>query len=160
MWSLDLVTILIFVNRAYDQYTRGYNFSIGTTPKKFPFPSYGSSRFLAILGQSPIAIISALNFGPWSTKLGGTVGAIKTMTGNDIGPGPGLNYGERAVFRFGKKAFFCPKSVFFLEKNSFLAENHFLATFSYSKNHVRCHCGWFYWWPRQPHQVSLTMVQN
>ena len=25
---------------------------------------------------------------------------------------------------------------------------------------VRCHCGSFFWWPRQSHQVSFTKVQN
>ena len=35
---------------------------------------------LAILGQCPISIISTLNFGPWSTKLGGTIRATKKMT--------------------------------------------------------------------------------
>ena len=50
--------------------------------------------------------ISTLNFGPFSTKLGGTVGAIKKMTQNDNGPGPGRNYGETAIFTFGLKAFF------------------------------------------------------
>ena len=44
------------------------------------------------------------NFGPFSTKLGGTVWAIKKMTQNDYGPGPGRNYGETAVFTFGRKA--------------------------------------------------------
>ena len=33
----------------------------------------GSHQLLAIPGQAPIASISSLNFGPWSTKLGGTV---------------------------------------------------------------------------------------
>ena len=55
---------------------------------------------LAILGQCPIAIISTLNFGPWSMKLGGTVWATKKMTHIDNGPGLSWNYGETAVFTF------------------------------------------------------------
>ena len=47
-----------------------------------------------------------LNFGPISTKLGGTVRAIKKMTQKDNGPGPGRNYGETGVFTFGRKVVF------------------------------------------------------
>ena len=36
------MAIAILVNMAYHQYTKGYNFPIGTTPIKFPIPSYGS----------------------------------------------------------------------------------------------------------------------
>ena len=56
---------------------------------------------LAILGQCPIALISTLNFGLWSTKLGGTVQAIKKMNQSDNVLGQGLNYGETAFFTFG-----------------------------------------------------------
>ena len=38
------------------------------------------------------------------------------MTHYDNGPGPGQNYGETAVFTFGRKAFFGQKSVFFSKK--------------------------------------------
>ena len=34
------------------------------------------------------------------------------MTKNDNGPGPGRNYGETAVFTFGRKVFFWPKMGF------------------------------------------------
>ena len=77
----------------------------------------GSPRFLAISGHSHFAIISTLNFGPFSTKLGGIVQAIKKMTQNDNGPGPGRNYGETAVFTFGRK-------VVFGLKVGFNAKNH------------------------------------
>ena len=66
----------------------------------------GSPLFLAVLGHSPITIISTLNFGPISTKLGGTVRAIKKMTQKDNGPGPGRNHGETGVFTFGQKVVF------------------------------------------------------
>ena len=54
----------------------------------------GSPLFLAVSGHSHFRGISTLNFGPFSTKVGGTVRAIKKMTQNDNGPGPGRNYGE------------------------------------------------------------------
>ena len=44
--------------------------------------------------------------------LGGTVQAIKKMTQNDNGPGPGRNYGETDVFTFGRKVFFGLKMGF------------------------------------------------
>ena len=46
-------------------------------------------------------MLKTLNFGPLSTKLGGTVGAIKKITHNDNGPDLGRNYGETADFTFG-----------------------------------------------------------
>ena len=50
-----------FVKRAYHKYAWGY-------PKKIFHPEK--------ISVSEIGVIT-LNFGPWSTKLGGTVGAIK-----------------------------------------------------------------------------------
>jgi len=78
---------------------------------------WGSPRFLAILGHSHFAIISTLNFGPWSTKLGGTVWAIIKMTPNDNRPGPGRNYRETATFIFRRKRFLA-KNPFFSHKNT------------------------------------------
>ena len=49
----------------------------------------GSPLFLALLGHSHVKGRGTLNFGPISTKLGGTVRAIKKMTQKDNGPGPG-----------------------------------------------------------------------
>ena len=72
----------------------------------------GSPLFLAVLGHFPITSISTLNFGPFSTKLGGTVRAIKKMTQNDNGPGLGRNYGEMDVFTFGRKMVFWLKLGF------------------------------------------------
>ena len=96
----------IFVNGAYHQYTRGYNFPIGTTPKKISVSELGvifggSPLFLALLGHSHVRGIPTLNFGPISAKLGGTVQAIKKMTQKYNGPGPGRNYGETGVFTLG-----------------------------------------------------------
>ena len=49
--------ITIFVNRAYHQYTIGYNIPIGITPKKISVSEVwvffqGSPRFLAILSNA------------------------------------------------------------------------------------------------------------
>ena len=112
--SIFCMVIAIFVNRAYHKYTRGYNFPIRTTPKKNSVSElgvifWGSPLFLAVLGLCHDRGISTLNFGPISTKLGGTVRAIKKMTQNDNGPGLGRNYGESAVFTF---SVFWPKCVY------------------------------------------------
>ena len=86
--------IAIFVDGTNDHYTRGSNFPIGTTPKKFSFSElgvifWGSPLFLAIFGHSHFRGATTLNFGPISTKLGGIVRTIKKMTQKDNGPGPG-----------------------------------------------------------------------
>ena len=85
--SIFCFEIMIFVNRAHHQYSRGNKFPIQTTPKNSVSELWvifrGSPRFLAILSHSHYAIISTLTFGPWSMKLGGTVHVIKkwpTMT--------------------------------------------------------------------------------
>ena len=66
----------------------------------------GSPLFLAVLGLWHDRGATTLNFGPISTKLGGTVRVIKKMTQKDNGPGPGRNYGETGVFTFGRKVVF------------------------------------------------------
>ena len=109
--------IAIFVDGANDHYTRGYNFPIGTTQKKISVSKLGvifrgSSLFLALSGHSHVRGIGTLNFGPLSTKLGGTVWAIKIMTLNDNGPGLGRNYGETADFTFSRKVFFLAENTF------------------------------------------------
>ena len=48
--------IAIFVDGTNDHYTRGYNFPIGTTPKKFSVSElgvifWGSPLFLAVFGH-------------------------------------------------------------------------------------------------------------
>ena len=95
----------------YYYYTRGYNFPIGTTPKKISVSElgvifWGSPLFLAVFGHSHFRGATTLNFGPISTKLGGIVRVIKKMTQKDNGPGPGRNYGETGVFTFGRKVVF------------------------------------------------------
>ena len=107
----------IFVNRAHHQYAQGYNSPIQTTPKKNSVSELwvifqGSPLFLALLGLCQFISISTLNFGPFSAELDGTVRAIKKMTQNDNGLGPGRNYEETAVFTFGRKVFFWPKMHF------------------------------------------------
>ena len=88
--------IAIFVDGTNDHYTRGYNFPIGTTPKKFSVSElgvifWGSPLFLAVFGHSHVRRATTLSFGPISTKLGGIIRAIKKMTQKDKGPGPGRN---------------------------------------------------------------------
>ena len=105
------MVIANFVNGAYHKYTWGYNFPIRTTPKKNSISKLGvifrgSPPFLALSGHSHVRGISTLNIGPFSTKLGGTVRAIKKMTQNDNGPCRGRNYGEMDVFTFGRKVVF------------------------------------------------------
>ena len=82
--SIFCIVIAIFVHGAYNHYTRGYNFPIRTNPPKNSYPMLwvifrGSPLFLAVSGHSPITnlYLCTLNFGPFSTKLGGTIRAIK-----------------------------------------------------------------------------------
>ena len=81
---------------------RATTFSFGTPQKnsvsKLRVFFWGSPLFLAVLGLCHDRSISTLKFGPISTKLGGTVQAIKKMTQNDNGHDPGQDYGETAVF--------------------------------------------------------------
>ena len=111
----------------------GHKFPIGTTPKKNSVSELGvifwGSLFLAVFGHSHVRGISTLNFGPISTKLGGTVQAIKKMTQNDNGPGLGHQYGETAVLRSDEKCLFWQKS-FFLTKNAFYPKKN-------TQNHAR-----------------------
>ena len=115
--SIFCIVIANFVNGAYHKYTRGYNFPIRTTPQKISVSELGvifrgSPLFLALSSHSHVRGISTLIFGSFSTKLGGTVRAIKKMTQNDNGPGPGQNYGEADVFYARPKSGFWPKNGF------------------------------------------------
>ena len=109
--SIFCLVIAIFVDGTNDHYTRGYNFPIGTTPKKFSVSElgvifWGSPLFLAVFGHWRVRRATTLSFGPISTKLGRIVRTIKKMTQKDNGPGPGRNYGETGVFTFGQKLVF------------------------------------------------------
>ena len=78
--SIFCLVIAIFVDGTNDHYTRGYNFPIGTTPKKFSVSElgvifWGSPLFLAVFGHWRVRGATTLNFGLISTKLGGTVRA-------------------------------------------------------------------------------------
>ena len=57
-----------------------------------------------------IASKGILNFGPWSTKIGGTVRATKKMTHIDNRPGPSRNYGETQL-RFAETRVLAQKWV-------------------------------------------------
>ena len=97
-------------------------FPFGPTRKNIYFRAMGhflgSPLFLALLGLCQIISISTLNFGPFSTKLGRTVWAIKKMTQNDNGTGPGRNYRKTAVFMFSQKVFCWQKRVLSPQKNT------------------------------------------
>ena len=127
--SIFCIVIAIFVNGAYNHYTRGNSFPIRTTPKKNSVSEQwvifrDSPQFLALLGLCQFTSISTLNFGQFSTKLGGNVRAIKEMTQNDNRPSPGRNDGKTAVFTFSWKVFFWPnKHPKFLERLIFIWEN-------------------------------------
>ena len=70
-------------------------------------------------------------FGLWSKKLGGTIRAIKIMTNNDNGPGPGRNYRETAIFTFGRKAVSGQNCRFFLENTRNLLKGYFFVSTTY-----------------------------
>ena len=113
--------ITIFVDEANDHYTQGYNFPMGTTPKKISVSElgvifWGSPLFLAIFGHSHVRRATTLNFGPISTKLGGIVRVIKKMTQKDNGPGPGRNHGETGVLLRPKSGFW-PKNGSYPKKS-------------------------------------------
>merc|ERR1711873_52331 len=76
--SIFCLVIAICFDGANDHYTRGYNFPIGTIPKRFSVSElgvifWGSTLFLAVFGHSHLKGATTLDFGRISTKLGGTV---------------------------------------------------------------------------------------
>ena len=100
-----------FCQRGITQVYPGLQFSHSDYPKKISVPElgvifWGSPLVLAVLGLCHDRGIATLNFGPISTKFGGTVRAFKKMTQKENGPGPGRNYGETGVFTFGRKVVF------------------------------------------------------
>ena len=108
--SIFCLVIAIFVDGTNDHYTRGYNFPIGTTPKKFSVSElgvifWGSPLFLAVLGLCHDRGIGTLNFGPISTKLGGTVRAIKKWPRRTTDPVRAGITEKRAFLRSAEKWF-------------------------------------------------------
>ena len=106
-----------FCQRGITQVYPGLQFSHSDYPQKISVPElgvifWGSPLVLAVLGLCHDRGISILNFGLFSTKLGGTIRAIEKMTQNDNGSGSGGIYGETNVFTFGRKVFFRPKMGF------------------------------------------------
>ena len=102
--------IAIFVDGTNDHYTRGYNFPIGTTPKKFSVSElgvifWGSPLFLAIFGHSHFRGATTLNFGPISTKLGGIVRTIKKIPRRTTDPVRAGITEKRAFLRSAEKWF-------------------------------------------------------
>ena len=78
---------------------------------------WGPPLFLAVAGLCHDRGISTLNVGPFSTKLGGTVRAIKKMTQNDNGPSLARITEKRAFLRSAEKCFFGQKWVFYPKKS-------------------------------------------
>ena len=101
--SIFCMVIVIFVSRAYYRYAQGYNFLIQTTLKEISV-----FELWVIFWSSPLFLA--------------TVRAIKTMTQNDNGPGPGRNCGETAVFTFSRKVFFLAKNAFYPQQTPRVAE--------------------------------------
>ena len=78
-------------------------------PKNFRFRARGHFLGLTpVFGHSHFRGATTLSFGPISTKLGGTVRAIKKMTQKDNGPGPELRRNGR--FYIQPKSGFWPKN--------------------------------------------------
>ena len=109
--------IAIFVDGAYNFYTRGYNFPIRTTQKKsvskLGVIFWGSPLFLALSGHSHVRVISILNFGPFSTIL----------TQNDNDPEWQWTWSGQELRR-NKRFYVRPRSVFFWPKMGFNPKNH------------------------------------
>ena len=104
------MVIVFFCQQGISQVYLGLLLSHWDQPKKNSVSEQwvifrGSTLFLAALGLCGIIGISTLNFGLFSTKLGGT-----KITQNDNGPGTGPHYEETAVFS-GKKCFFGQKCI-------------------------------------------------
>ena len=106
--------IAIFVNTAYHQYTP-VQLSHSVSEQCIIFQ--GSPRFLAVSGHTHFAIISTLNFGLLSTKLGGNVRAIKKwprMTTDLVRAGvtkKRLILRSNEMWFFGRKCVFPPKNT-------------------------------------------------
>ena len=137
------MVIAIFVNRAYHQYTRCYNFPIRTTPKKISVSKlgvifWGSPLFLAVFGHSHFRGATTLNFGPISTKLGGTVRAIKKWPRRTTDP-------VRAGFTEKRAGYLLPKSGFW-PKNGF-----------YPK---KSRAGWIIYHPLKTFQSSSEKIND
>ena len=79
-------------------------------------------RILAFFDGGRNAFWSTPNFGPRSTKLGWNTRGTKKMIWGANGAGPDRNYGETAVFAFGRKAKNGPKSVFCYSNHPKLAK--------------------------------------
>ena len=116
--SIFCLVIAIFVDGANDHYTRGYNFPLRTTPKKFPFPNYwsvsGAHPGFCHFRPFPLRWYRLINFGPSSSKLRGTPGPSKewpTMTIDLVLAGITE---KRPILCLAKKcSFFLQKIVFF-----------------------------------------------
>ena len=111
------MVIAIFVNRAYyHAVCLGLQLSHSDHQKNCIF------KLWVFFWGSPYFLLLSLRnkkypfFLTFSTKLGGTLRAIKKMTQNYNGPGPGRYYRETAVFTFSRKLFFLAKNALYPKK--------------------------------------------
>ena len=81
----------------------------------------GSPLFLAVLGHSNFRGISTLNFGPFSTKLGGNVRAIKKIPRMTTDPVRARITEKRPFLRSAQK-FFLAKNAFHPKKSPGISE--------------------------------------
>ena len=100
--------------------------------------------FFTVLGHSHFRGISTLNFGPFSTKLGGTVRAIKKMTQNVNGPGLGRNYEKQLFLRSAEKCFFGQKWVLTQK----ITQNFLRDWYLFGKRQLFSLNNFFLLWPR------------
>ena len=113
------MVIAIFVNRAYyHAVCLGLQLSHSDHQKNCIF------KLWVFFWGSPYFLLLSLRnkkypfFLTFSTKLGGTLRAIKKMTQNYNGPGPGRYYRETAVFTFSRKLFFFGEKCIVSQKNT------------------------------------------
>ena len=108
--------IMIFVNRAHHQYSRGNKFPIQTTPKKFCFWAMGYfpglTPFFGHFEPFPLCYYKYPYFWTVVNETWWDRPCHKKMTHNDSGPGPGQNYREKAVFTFVFTFVFLAKTLF------------------------------------------------
>ena len=119
--SIICMVITIFVNRAYHQNARGYNIPIWTTPNRnFCFRARGHFlRLTPVFGRFGLVSLHKYKYPKFWTVFNETLWkrpSQQKMTQNDNGPGLGRNYGETAVFTFGRKVVFWPKKRFIPKK--------------------------------------------
>ena len=109
--SIFCLVIAIFVGGTNVHYTRGYNFPIGTTPKKISVSELGvifgaHPCFWPFLAIPTLEVQLPLILVRFQQNWGEPSRPSKKMTQKDNGLGPGQNYGETGIFTFSRKVVF------------------------------------------------------